>query len=148
MWLAASPQLRVASWSVLVGVDTAGGGDEISTAPGVRLRVYLPNGADQGPLPTPASVAVAYPLNDVGGLTFSYALRGPRSNLLGQPCEIAVEVSVDGGQTWSEPVNSRFVYISDGRDPIRSCRQLQHRLQILCVAALQSRHLAERSVER
>ena len=27
-------------------------------------------------------------------------------------------MSVDGGQTWSEPVNSRFVYISDGRDPI------------------------------
>ena len=109
---------RAASWSVLVGVDTTGGGDEISTAPGIRLRVYLPNGADQGPLPTPESVAVAYPLNDVGGLTFSYALRGPRSSLLGQPCEIAVEVSLDGGRTWSEPVNSRFVYISDGRDPI------------------------------
>ena len=27
-------------------------------------------------------------------------------------------MSVDGGQNWSEPVNSRFVYISDGRDPI------------------------------
>lgn len=110
--------VRAASWAVLVGVDTTGGGDEISTAPGIRLRVYLPNGADQGPLPTPESVAVAYPLNDVGGLTFSYALRGPRSNLLGQPCEVAVEVSVDGGRNWSEPVNSRFVYISDGRDPI------------------------------
>jgi hypothetical protein len=86
--------------------------------PGMRLRVFLPNGADQGNLPTPESGNVAYPLNDVGALTFSYALRAPRASLLGQPCELAVEVTPDGGYTWLEPPNSRFVYVTDGADPI------------------------------
>lgn len=105
---------RLASWSTfsqtLVGAP-------VTTRPGIRLRVYAPNGADLGPLPTPQTVNTGYPLNDVGSLTFSYLSRAPRSDLLGKPCEIAVEVSPDSGVNWVEPPDSRFVYVSDGMDP-------------------------------
>lgn len=102
---------RLAAWGVeRLGSPTA--------TMGLRLRVYAPVGADLGPLPAPQSVQVAYPLNDAGGLTFGYATRAPRSSLLGQPCELAVEVTPDSGITWVEPPNSRFVYTADGSDPL------------------------------
>ena len=85
---------------------------------GMRLRVYLPNGADQGILPAPNGVDVAHVLNDTGTLSVAYAVSAPRSSLLGQPCELAVEVSPDGGINWLEPPNGRFVYQSDGVDPV------------------------------
>jgi hypothetical protein len=86
--------------------------------PAIRLRAYAPNGADLGPLPTPEAVTAAYPLDDIGGLSLTYAAIAPRSNLLGQPCEIAVEVSPDNGRNWMEPDNSRFLYLTDGADPL------------------------------
>lgn len=85
-----------------------------------RLIAYTPNGASLGPLPTPDDVNVGYPLNDVGALTFAYAPGAPRVDLLGQPLELAVEVSWDKGATWQEPKSSRFLYLRDGRDPIRT----------------------------
>lgn len=113
LWAANATVTRTAGafWSVL-GAATP------TTTPGMRLRVFAPNGADLGPLPVPEGVSVAYPLDDVGGLSLTYAARAPRSDLLGQPCEIAVEISPDNGITWAEPVNSRFVYLTDGRDPL------------------------------
>lgn len=63
-------------------------------------------------------MSASYPLNDVGALAFDYLLSGPRANLLGQQSELAVEVSPDGGVTWFEPPNSRFVVASDGSDPL------------------------------
>ena len=102
---------RSTSWSTFSVTTT-------TVRPTSRLRVYAPNGADLGPLPTPESVSVAYPLNDVGGLTFDYSVLAPRASLLGQPCEIAVEMSPDSGRTWIEPPDSRFVYLTDGRDPL------------------------------
>jgi hypothetical protein len=114
VWNGPIANTRTASWAVFgLALPTTA----IAT-PGMRLRVFLPNGADQGNLPTPESGNVAYPLNDVGALTFSYALRAPRASLLGQPCEISVEVTPDGGYTWLEPPNSRFVYVTDGADPL------------------------------
>jgi hypothetical protein len=86
--------------------------------PGLRVRVYLPNGADQGVLPAPTSLNVSYVLDDVGALAMDYAWVGPRSSLIGKPCELALEYSPDGGINWFEPPNSRFVYLRDGIDPL------------------------------
>ena len=73
-----------------------------------------------GPLPTPQDVQVGYPLNDVGALSFSYPPNAPRADVLGQPLELAVECSYDQGATWTEPDSSRFLYLRDGRDPIKT----------------------------
>lgn len=84
-----------------------------------RLVAYLPNGASQGPLPTPTSWEASSVLNDVGALTMEYGAYAPRAALLGQPLEIAVETSTDGGVTYAERRNSRFLYLRDGRDPVQ-----------------------------
>lgn len=85
-----------------------------------RVIAYAPNGARMGPLPTPQDVQVGYPLNDVGALSFSYPPNAPRADVLGQPLELAVECSYDQGATWTEPDSSRFLYLRDGRDPIKT----------------------------
>lgn len=119
---------RATSWRALLRIVGTGRGSwstfsqtpvgaPVTARPGMRLRVYASNGEDLGPLPAPQGTSVAYPLNDVGSLTLSYSVRAPRSDLLGQPCEIAVEVSPNSGLTWIEPPDSRFVYIADGMDP-------------------------------
>ena len=116
---------RAASWHVRsrVAVTRQSGwlvermGSPTATA-GIRLRVFDPAGDDLGVLPTPQNVTVAYPLNDVGGLRFSYATVAPRAALLGQPVEVAVEVTPDSGITWVEPHDSRFVYANDAGDPL------------------------------
>lgn len=86
----------------------------------LRLKAYAPNGASQGLLPAPDSFQFAIPLNDSPSLSMAYATVGPRAALLGQPLELAVEVSGDGGQTWTEPDDCRFMYLRDGRDPIKT----------------------------
>lgn len=85
-----------------------------------RIIAYAPNGASLGPLPSPQDVSLGLPLNDVGALTLNYAPDAPRVTLLGQPVELAVEVSWDGGLTWQEPASGRFMYLRDGRDPIKT----------------------------
>lgn len=85
-----------------------------------RVIAYAPNGASQGPVPTPQDLQVGFPLNDVGALALNYPPDAPRSELLGQPVELAVEVSWDKGLTWTEPASSRFLYLRDGRDPIKT----------------------------
>lgn len=103
---------RSTQWSIFESPTGA------TTVPMMRLRVYAPNSADLGVLPTPQGVSASYVMNDTGALSFTYAPTAPKASLLGQPCEVAVEVSPDSGKTWSEPPNSRFLYLSDGRDPI------------------------------
>lgn len=85
-----------------------------------RVIAYAPNGARLGPLPTPQDVQVSYPLGDVGALTLSYPPDAPRSDVIGQPLELVVECSYDQGQNWVEPASSRFLYLRDGRDPIKT----------------------------
>lgn len=84
-----------------------------------RLVAYLPNGASQGALPTPRDWSSSHPLNDLGALTLAYDPQAARAALLGQPLEVAVEVSTDNGNTWTEPPNARFLYLRDGRDPVK-----------------------------
>ncbi len=86
----------------------------------LRLRAYAPNGPNQGLLPAPTNFRCAMPLNDVPGLTLAYGVGVPRAELLGQPLELAVEVTQDGGATWTEPYDARFLYLTDGRDPARA----------------------------
>jgi hypothetical protein len=107
--------IRRAAWQTLSSVTNVS-----VLTPTVQLRIYDPIGDDRGVIPTPANVNVAYPLNDLGSLTFEYSPLAPRSELLGRPCEIAVEYSADGGFNWTEPYDSRFLYNSDERDPLQS----------------------------
>lgn len=87
----------------------------------VRLIAYTPNGASLGPLPQSESHQAQFVLNDVGALTISYPPTAARADLLAQaPLEVAAEVSWDGGLTWSEPRNARFLYLREGRDPIKT----------------------------
>jgi hypothetical protein len=90
------------------------------TPPRMRLRIYAPDGPDQGLLPVSGTATVTYTLDDVGALKFNYSTRAPRVSALGQPCEIAVELSKDGGTSWFERTDSRFVYLTDGANPLDS----------------------------
>jgi hypothetical protein len=85
----------------------------------MRLRAYAPNGLGLGILPAPDTYTAALPLNDSPSLTVTYGVGVPRSELLGAPLELALEVSGDGGLTWTEPDDCRFIYLRDGRDPSR-----------------------------
>lgn len=84
-----------------------------------RLLAYTPNGASQGPIPAPQGLQVSFPVNDIGACTWTYPTVAPRAAVIGQPIEVAVEVSADQGATWSEPPNGRFLYLRDGRDPVK-----------------------------
>jgi len=102
---------RVVVWQTLrLGSPTA--------SAGVRLRVYAPVGADMGPLPSPTAVQAALPFCDVPSMRFNYHPRAPKAELLGKPCEIALEVTPDDGVTWYEPPNARYVYTQDSLDQL------------------------------
>jgi hypothetical protein len=100
------------SWSTYSQTTTA------TFTPSCRLIVYSPLGATLGRLPAPLSVTAAFPLNDLGSLGFTYLARGPGADMLGQPCEIALELTPDDGATWFEMPNGRFIYTSDARNPL------------------------------
>jgi hypothetical protein len=85
----------------------------------LRLKAYAPNGAALGPLPTPLGIETSWVLSDLSALTLSYPAHGPRSDLLGQPLEVAAEVSADRGATWAEPQGARFMLLRDDRDPVQ-----------------------------
>lgn len=87
----------------------------------LRLIAYTPNGASLGPLPESESHQAQFVLNDVGALTIAYPPNAARAEVLAlAPLEVAAEVSWDGGLTWSEPRNARFLYLREGRDPIKT----------------------------
>lgn len=75
----------------------------------LRLVAYEPNGASLGVLPTPQGFQASYPLGDVGALSLEYARKGPRADLLGQPVEIALEVSEAGAQESFDVLPAEFV---------------------------------------
>ena len=77
----------------------------------VRLVAHAPNGDRLGILPTPLSVEVGVPLDDVASLRLSYALGAPGAELLAAPVEVAVETyHPDTGQ-WTEVDGGRFLRI-------------------------------------
>ncbi|GAB2918757.1 hypothetical protein ACFMQL_20585 [Nonomuraea fastidiosa] len=81
----------------------------------LRLAVYEPNGDRLGSLPHHLGFEVGMPLNDTSSLKLTYPAAGVGAGLLAQPCEIAVEYAVDGGQ-WVEPDGGRFLRIKRGSD--------------------------------
>ena len=91
----------------------------------MRLRAYAPNGASLGFLPAPSAFRCAMPLNDIPALTLTYGVNVPRADILGQPLELAVELTQDGGNTWTEPYDGRFLYLTDGRDPAKTADEWQ-----------------------
>ena len=111
------PVFRPTEWNV----ERSG---TATNTPGLRLKVYAPAGVGLGTLPAVQEAQAAYPLNDVGALTFGYNPGAPRAQLLGQPCEIAVEISPDRGVTWVEPRDSRFLYLADANDPTDPTKDL------------------------
>lgn len=84
----------------------------------LRLVVYTPNGARRGVLPVVQDISVSLILGDVGALQFTVADDAPLvSTLLPDYREIALEVTWDGGATWAEPSNARFVMVRRSGDP-------------------------------
>jgi hypothetical protein len=77
----------------------------------VRLVAYAPDGARLGLLPTPLSVDLAVPLDDIGSLRLSYALGAPGAAMLAAPVEVAVETYDPDTATWSEILDGRFLRI-------------------------------------
>lgn len=76
-----------------------------------RVIQYDPTtGTSQGPVAYPIELNASAPLNDIGALDGTFGLS---SGVLQAPTELAVEVSKDGGQTWSEPPNMRYAVIKD-----------------------------------
>lgn len=83
-----------------------------------RVQRYNPGtGAFMGPSPIPRSLEAAAPLNDTPSMTVSF---NDPTNVVRAPAELAVEVSFDDGQTWTEPANMRFAVMGDNRDRIKS----------------------------
>ncbi|WP_336214369.1 hypothetical protein [Nonomuraea sp. LPB2021202275-12-8] len=83
-----------------------------------RLVVYAPNGNRQGVLPAHLGWEAALPLNDVSSLRLAYSASATGAELLDEPCEIAMEYSVDG-EPWLEPASGRFLRVKrsgDGTD--------------------------------
>ncbi|WP_433235557.1 hypothetical protein ACQPYK_25550 [Streptosporangium sp. CA-135522] len=82
---------------------------------GLRLVVHSPNGPRLGVLPAPSGWDAGLPLNDVSSLRLTYSSSALGATRLAQPCEIAVEYSVNGG-AWIEPENGRFLRIKRSGD--------------------------------
>lgn len=86
----------------------------------LRLAAYAPNGVRLGVLPTPLSVEVGVPLDDVASLRLSYPADAPAAELLATPVEVAVETHNPATGTWIEVDGGRFLRIrraSDITDP-------------------------------
>jgi hypothetical protein len=83
----------------------------------LRLVAYDPNGSRRGLLPHPLQVEVAFPLNDLPALKFSYSKRAVGADLIATPCEIGVQWSADGN-SWTEYPEGRFLLIHRAGDQI------------------------------
>ncbi|MEV4016863.1 hypothetical protein AB0J35_40855 [Nonomuraea angiospora] len=81
----------------------------------LRLAAYAPNNERLGVLPHHLGFEVAFPLNDVPSLKFTYPVAGVGAQWLEQPVEVAVEYAAAGGQ-WVEPDGGRFLRIKRGAD--------------------------------
>lgn len=83
----------------------------------LRLVAYEPNGSRRGLLSHPLQVEVAFPLNDLPVLRFSYSMRAASADLISAPCEIGVQWSADGN-TWTEHPEARFMLIHRAGDQL------------------------------
>lgn len=84
-----------------------------------RIVVHEPNGGELGPLPAPMDVSASFPLGDVGALSLDYAEEAPRAAWLDGPKELALEVSHDGGTTWAEQQDARYLMLRRTGDQVK-----------------------------
>lgn len=84
----------------------------------LRAAAYSPNGARLGILPTPQGLQGSMVLGDVGAFSISYPLNGPKAPFLSGACEVALEVSYDDGQTWTEPNDARYLRLRRKGDQV------------------------------
>lgn len=77
------------------------------------IVAYRPDGDVIGSLPHPMEIQVAYPLNEVPAVTFSYAKDSAAARwfLRREAIEVAVVHWVPGRDQWVEPPMSRFVVL-------------------------------------
>lgn len=87
--------------------------------PGLRYRLvaYDPNGIARGQLPLPLSFQMGVPLNDLPSLSLEYLRSAPRSALLDNHCEVAVEISTLTSPTFEEYPGCRFINVRTQNDP-------------------------------
>jgi hypothetical protein len=57
-------------------------------------------------------------LGDVGAFSISYPTNGPKAPFLSGACEVALEVSYDDGQTWTEPNDARYLRLRRKGDQV------------------------------
>jgi hypothetical protein len=82
----------------------------------LRLVAYAPNGARLGVLPTPLSVDLGVPLDDVPSLRLNYPLGAPGAAALAGPVEVAVETMNPATGGWAEVDGARFLRIKRSGD--------------------------------
>lgn len=84
----------------------------------LRAAAYSPNGARLGVLPTPLGIQGSMVLGDVGAFSISYPSTAPKAPFLSGACEVALEVSYDDGQTWTEPNDARYLRLRRKGDQV------------------------------
>ena len=82
----------------------------------LRLIAYAPDGDRLGVLPTPLSVELGVPLDDVASLRLSYPVGAPAAGLLATPVEVAVETHDPATGAWTEVDGGRFLRIKRSGD--------------------------------
>lgn len=82
----------------------------------LRLVAYAPDGDRLGVLPTPLSVEVGVPLDDIASLRLSYPTGAPAARLLAAPVEVVVETYDPATGAWTEVDDGRFLRIKRSGD--------------------------------
>ncbi|GAB3459247.1 hypothetical protein [Actinophytocola sediminis] len=82
----------------------------------LRLTAYAPDGSRLGVLPTPLSVELGVPLDDVASLRLSYPVGAPAAGLLATPVEVALETHDPAAGAWTEVDGGRFLRIKRSGD--------------------------------
>lgn len=82
----------------------------------VRFRVYAPNGALIGSLPSPISWEMGVPLNDMPSLRIEYHPDAPGADLLNSPCEVVLEIQDPSTGNYAEYPGCRFLNLRNSGD--------------------------------
>lgn len=106
----------------------------------LRLVAYNASGTRLQILPDVLEMDLSAALNDSSTLKFTYAIDGIGADLFSAETytttllEFAVEVTNDGGRTWSEPPIGRF-YVTDGKRDLLSTGETQISVSTQSVAS-------------
>lgn len=76
-----------------------------------RYAAHVPNANPLGALTAPVGSSFSCPMNEVSGCTISYMPGTSGAEFLERMMEVSVEASVDGGLTWNEIPNGRYIRV-------------------------------------